>query len=180
MEPAEDWKNEVCDMIRWLPALAAAAGCVAAAIRWTQRMTARRDALSTWTRVLTRMEANLALYDDMPSLLRAAATGEMDGEVRTVLLTCAEEMEKKPARTLEAAMCGLKTPSLQAEDRAALEPVWRTLGRSGGEESRSVLQIARRSISQCAEAAEVKLKTNRRLAGSLGTLGALAALLFFG
>ena len=167
-------------MIRWLPALAAAAGCVAAAIRWTQRMTARRDALATWTRVLTRMEANLALYDDMPSLLRAAATGEMDGEVRTVLLTCAEEMEKKPARTLEAAMCGLKTPSLQAEDRAALEPVWRTLGRSGGEESRFVLQIALRSISQCAEAAEVKLKTNRRLAGSLGTLGALAALLFFG
>lgn len=95
-------------MIRWLPALAAASGCAAAAIRWTQVMTARRDTLQTWTRVLTRMEANLTLYDDMPSLLRAAATGETDGEVRRALLACAETMEKEPSQTLEAAMRGIK------------------------------------------------------------------------
>ena len=167
-------------MIRWLPALAAASGCAAAAIRWTQVMTARRDTLQTWTRVLTRMEANLTLYDDMPSLLRAAATGETDGEVRRALLACAETMEKEPSQTLEAAMRGIKMPSLRMEDRGALEPICRTLGQRGGEESRAVLQIAQRSVIQCAELADAKLKTNRRLAGSLGTLGVLAALLFFG
>lgn len=167
-------------MIRWLPAFAAAAGCAAAAIRWTQTLTARFDTLQTWTRVLTRMEANLTLYDDMPSLMRAAATGETDGEVRSALLACAEAMEKEPSRTLEAAMREVRMPSLHAEDRAALEPIWRTLGRSSGDESRAVLQLALRSITACMEAAEAKLKTNRRLAGSLGTLGALAALLFFG
>ena len=66
---------------RWVTALAAALGCAALAVQWGRNMAARCGALRAWRRVLTRMEAGMSLYADLPSLLFFAAEGEENGEV---------------------------------------------------------------------------------------------------
>lgn len=165
-------------MPRWVTALAAALGCAALAVQWGRNMAARCGALRAWRRALTRMEAGMSLYADLPSLLLFAAEGEENGEVARGLSGCAQRMRDDPSLPLAQAAAELRAPSLQPADRAALAPLWQSLGSVCGEESRMALKMVLRSVDECARDAEERQNRNRRLVGSIACIGSLTVFLF--
>lgn len=163
---------------RWVTALAAALGCAALAVQWGRNMAARCGALRAWRRALTRMEAGMSLYADLPSLLFFAAEGEENGEVAQELFGCARRMRDDPSLPLAMAAAQLRAPSLHAADRAALAPLWQSLGSVCGEESRMTLKMVLRSVDECIRDAEERQNRNRRLVGSIACIGSLTVFLF--
>lgn len=123
------------------------------------------------------MRAGLNLYDDLPALLRHAAGAEGDEAARW-LLACAEAMRCAPSLTLERAAAQVQFVSLKERDLAALAPLWHSIGKTCGEESREAIEAVRRDVGRCAAEARARLSRNRRLAGALGCIGSLAMFLF--
>lgn len=124
-----------------------------------------------------QMQAGLNLYDDLPALLRHAAGAEGDEAARW-LLACAEAMRCDPSLTLERAVAQMRAVSMRGRDLAALAPLWHSLGKTCGEESREAIEAARRAVERCAVEARERLSRNRRLAGALGCIGSMATFLF--
>ena len=111
-------------MTRCVTALAAALGCAALAVQWGRNMAARCGALRAWRRVLTRMEAGMSLYADLPSLLFFAAEGEENGEVAQELFGCARRMRDDPR-------CRWQWPPRSCARLRSMRPTGRRLRRCG-------------------------------------------------
>ena len=142
-------------------------------------LTRRTQALIAWGRALLRIESGLSLRTaSLEDLLDRAIDGEENRDVRRALSGCAMRMRCDPLESLSSAMVREETPELTRADRAALSPLWFTLGTGDLQDQRSLLSSIRQALDAQREAAAGKERKDRRLYTSLGLLGAGAVFLF--
>ena len=164
-------------MPRWCFALCGALSCAAFAANWAQAMAERCRTLRALERMLARIEGALPVYGELCLLLEHAAAGE-EGEAAAFMRLCAQAMREQPRLSLQEAARRYRMPSLARADWETLQPLLNGLGACNEPQALALLHACRSALETQRAAAETTWKKDRRLAGSLGGIGAATVFLF--